>query len=137
MGYGFVQFYKCADAEKALKLLQGKRLDDHCLELKRSNRAGQASERSNPTSQDKSISNKVPNEGSTKLVVRNVPFEANSREVEDIFKTFGTLKGIRLPKKVTGSHRGFAFVDFHSKEEAKKAFEALCHRYVVKIVIQV
>ena len=28
---------------------------------------------------------------------------------------------------MTGSHRGFAFVEFLSKEEAKKAFESLCH----------
>ena len=44
MGYGFVQFYKAMEAEKALKTLQGKRLKDHCLELKRSNRATPASE---------------------------------------------------------------------------------------------
>jgi len=56
-----------------------------------------------------------------------VPFEATEKEIRDIFKTFGTLKGVRLPKKVTGSHRGFAFVEFLSKDEAKKAFQALCH----------
>ena len=123
MGYGFVQFFKSSDAEKALKLLQGKKLSDHCLELKRSNRASQQSD-SNETSKPKSIQSG----STTKLVVRNVPFEATSREVEEIFKTFGSLKNVRLPKKVTGSHRGFAFVDFHSKEEAKKAYDALCHR---------
>ena len=123
MGYGFVQFFKSSDAEKALKLLQGKKLSDHCLELKRSNRATQQSD-SNESSKSKSIQSG----STTKLVVRNVPFEATSREVEEIFKTFGSLKNVRLPKKVTGSHRGFAFVDFHSKEEAKKAYEALCHR---------
>ena len=64
---------------------------------------------------------------SPKMVVRNVPFEASQREIEDVFKTFGQLKAVRLPKKVTGSHRGFAFVEFHTAEEAKKAFEALCH----------
>ena len=51
-------------------------------------------------------------------------FEASQREIEDVFKTFGQLKAVRLPKKVTGSHRGFAFVEFHTAEEAKKAFEA-------------
>jgi len=39
MGYGFVQFMKSSSVEKALKLLQNKMLDDHCLELKRSSRA--------------------------------------------------------------------------------------------------
>ena len=129
MGYGFVQFYKYADAEKALKVVQGKRLHEHCLELKRSNRGGQSLEDNESAQNKSSVRNVLPSEVSTKLLVRNVPFEATSREVEDIFKTFGSLKGVRLPKKVTGSHRGFAFIDFHSKEEAKKAFEALCHRY--------
>lgn len=38
MGYGFVQFYRRADASEALKTLQNKALNGHCLELKRSNR---------------------------------------------------------------------------------------------------
>ena len=34
---------------------------------------------------------------------------------------FGELKTVRLPKKYsgTGSHRGFAFVDFLTKHDAK------------------
>ena len=47
-----------------------------------------------------------------KLVARNVAFEATEREVREVFRTFGELKSVRLPKKVTGSHRGFAFVEF-------------------------
>ncbi|XP_026634195.1 probable RNA-binding protein 19 isoform X2 [Microtus ochrogaster] len=43
--------------------------------------------------------------------------------------TFGELKTVRLPKKMTGTgaHRGFCFVDFVTKQDAKKAFSALCH----------
>ncbi|MBN3278501.1 RBM19 protein, partial [Polyodon spathula] len=43
--------------------------------------------------------------------------------------TFGELKTVRLPKKMsgTGTHRGFGFVDFLTKQDAKKAFTALCH----------
>ena len=72
-------------------------------------------------------------------MVRNVPFEATEKEVKDIFATFGQLKNVRLPKKVTGSHRGFAFVEFISKEEAKKAFEKLClstHLYGRRLVLE-
>ena len=42
MGYGFVQFFIASCVDKALKLLQHKMLDGHCLELKRSNRASTA-----------------------------------------------------------------------------------------------
>lgn len=38
-----------------------------------------------------------------------------------IHSTFGELKTVRLPKKTagTGSHRGFGFVDFLTKQDAK------------------
>ena len=41
------------------------------------------------------------------------------------FSVFGELKSVRMPKKVsgTGKHRGFAFVDFLTKEDAKVGFE--------------
>lgn len=38
------------------------------------------------------------------------------------YRAFGEIKTLRLPKKLTpGSdqHRGFAFVDYHSKADAK------------------
>ena len=123
MGYGFVQFKKAAFANEALKTMQHKMIDGHSIELKRSNRAESAS------NQVKTSRKSIENIGkaSNKIVVRNIPFEANVKEVQDIFATFGHLKNVRLPKKVTGSHRGFAFVEFLTKDEAKKAFDKLCH----------
>lgn len=35
------------------------------------------------------------------------------------------IKSLRLPKKFDGSHRGFAFIDFLTRQEAQNAFEAL------------
>ena len=44
---------------------------------------------------------------------------------------------MRLPKKFDGSHRGFAFVEFVSKQEAAKALAALqsTHLYGRHIVV--
>ena len=117
MGYGFVQFKKASIATEALKNLQHRLLDEHSIELKRSNRAENATE---AVKTSRKVSQDNPGKASTKLIVRNVPFEATQKEVQDIFATFGNLKSVRLPKKVTGSHRGFAFVEFLSKEEAQK-----------------
>ncbi|QQP50440.1 Putative RNAbinding protein 19like [Caligus rogercresseyi] len=122
MGFGFVRFKKKASADKALKTLQHKMLDDHSLELKKSERVSESQDsRASRKSTNKSLS------ATTKILVRNIPFEAHKKEIEDLFKTFGELKFVRLPKKVTGSHRGFAFVEYHTVEEAKKAFKALSH----------
>ncbi|TRY62746.1 hypothetical protein TCAL_03592 [Tigriopus californicus] len=126
MGYGFVQFKLKSSAERALKNLQHKMLNDHCLELKRSTRATTSNDQVQ-TTRKQNVNAQDPTKSGTKLMVRNVPFEAHQKEIEDVFKTFGELKSVRLPKKVTGSHRGFCFIEYGTKSDAKKAFEALCH----------
>lgn len=58
----------------------------------------------------------------SKILVRNIPFQAKIIEVRELFKAFGELKSIRIPKKMTpgeDAHRGFGFVDFNSKSDAK------------------
>lgn len=58
----------------------------------------------------------------SKILVRNIPFQAKVNEVRDLFNAFGELKSIRIPKKMTpgeDAHRGFGFVDFISKSDAK------------------
>ena len=47
-----------------------------------------------------------------KLVVRNLAFQATKNDVRDIFKHYGSLKSVRLPKKMNGQHRGFGFVEY-------------------------
>jgi len=54
---------------------------------------------------------------------------------------FGELKAVRLPRKMvgTGPHRGFGFVDFVTKSDAKRAFDALCqstHLYGRRLVLE-
>ncbi|CAB3406939.1 unnamed protein product [Caenorhabditis bovis] len=124
MGFGFVQFYRAQDAKEALKSMQGELLDGHCLELKISHR-----ENANIGAlKRKDVQNKEQGEN-TKLLVRNIPFEANIKEIESLFETFGEVKNIRIPRKPgeKNQHRGFGFVDFISVDEARRAFEALVH----------
>lgn len=57
---------------------------------------------------------------STKLMVKNLAFECTPDEVREMFKPYGTLKKVRLPKKAnSANHRGFGFVEFLTKEEAR------------------
>ncbi|XP_054853007.1 probable RNA-binding protein 19 [Eublepharis macularius] len=123
MGFGFVEYKKPEYAQKALKQLQGCSVDDHNLEVKISERAIKSAV---IPARKKQTSKK---QKSSKILVRNIPFQATVREIRELFSTFGELKTVRLPKKMvgTGSHRGFGFVDFLTKQDAKRAFNALCH----------
>ncbi|XP_043757659.1 probable RNA-binding protein 19 [Cervus elaphus] len=123
MGFGFVEYRKPEQAQKALKQLQGHVMDGHKLEVRISERATKPALTSTRKKQ-------VPRKQTTsKILVRNIPFQADSREIRELFSTFGELKTVRLPKKMTGTgtHRGFGFVDFLTKQDAKRAFNALCH----------
>uniref|UniRef100_A0A665X1Q7 Probable RNA-binding protein 19 n=1 Tax=Echeneis naucrates TaxID=173247 RepID=A0A665X1Q7_ECHNA len=126
MGYGFVQYQTADAAQKALRQLQRCTVDDHALELKISERAISNKKMFLTSRKKKQIEKK---QKGSKILVRNVPFQATVREIRELFCTFGELKTVRLPKKAAGSgnHRGFGFIDFLTKQDAKKAFTALCH----------
>lgn len=123
LGFGFVEYRKPEQAQKALKQLQGHVVDNHKLEVR-------ISERATKPALTSARKKQVPRKQTTsKILVRNIPFQADSREIRELFSTFGELKTVRLPKKMTGTgtHRGFGFVDFLTKQDAKRAFNALCH----------
>ncbi|KAK3084206.1 hypothetical protein FSP39_010039 [Pinctada imbricata] len=124
MGYGFVEYMKRENAMKALKTLQLTDIEGHRVELKISNRTTAVADKGTTKRKQKEIKQKTSN-----ILVRNIPFEATKKEIFELFKVFGELKSVRLPKKAggTGTHRGFGFIDFLTKQDAKRAFDALCH----------
>ncbi|KAJ3344068.1 hypothetical protein HDU93_003231 [Gonapodya sp. JEL0774] len=128
MGFGFVEFGGKEFAMKAIKAMQGFVLDGHAVELKMSDR-GSARDGDNTSKRGKQGTQKLAAEATepkgTKLLVRNVPFQGTKRELRALFASFGHVKSVRMPKKFDGSHRGFAFVDFLTRQEAKNAFLAL------------
>ncbi|KAJ3410073.1 hypothetical protein HDV05_004118 [Chytridiales sp. JEL 0842] len=139
MGFGFIEFESKEAAVKAMKSMQGFKLDGHELSLKFSNAAAKSTQSSSTSS----ASNKKrgPEEvkvTGTKLIIRNIPFEASKKEVRQLFSTFGQVKSLRMPKKFDGSHRGFGFIDFLTKQEAKAAYESLSstHLYGRHLVME-
>jgi multiple RNA-binding domain-containing protein 1 len=137
MGFGFVEFADAATAQRALSQLQGVVLDGHALELKHSTKrlaplaAVTPSNASNSSSAGGTAS-------SSKLICRNVAFQATSKEIRELFGSYGQLKRVRMPKKFDGSHRGFAFVDFATPQEALNAYRALAstHLYGRHLVLE-
>jgi multiple RNA-binding domain-containing protein 1 len=84
----------------------------------------------------------------SRLCVRNVAFEATSKDIRKLFSAYGRVVSVRLPVKMSAAgdattglrkqHRGFAFVEFTSRAEMAKAYEALqsTHLYGRKLVLE-
>ena len=66
----------------------------------------------------------------TKILVRNVAFEATAADIRKLFSPFGQIKRIKVPKKHDGTHRGFCFIEFVSFGEARAAFESVRHSHL-------
>jgi len=60
-----------------------------------------------------------------KIYVSDLPFTATEEEIEKAFSQYGEVSDVAIPKDhFSGHSRGFAFVEFESKESVKKALGA-------------
>ncbi|KAF5353507.1 hypothetical protein D9756_007972 [Leucocoprinus leucothites] len=125
MGYGFIGFKDVESAKKALKSIQGFVLDGHSLHVKF---AGRGAEEDSSSKNKDAINSKSR---TTKLIVKNVPFEATRKDIRDLFGAHGHLKSVRLPKKFDSRTRGFAFLEFVSRHEAENAYNTLRHTHLL------
>lgn len=117
MGFGFVEFDSNENAVKAVKAMNGHVLQDHRLQIKISTR-GQDSIDGSTVASTKAGDK-------TKILIRNIPFEATRKDIQKLLSSFGQLRSVRLPKKFNKSARGFAFAEFVTAKEAANALKAL------------
>ncbi|GLT59947.1 hypothetical protein SLA2020_327400 [Shorea laevis] len=127
MGYGFIEFDSVETATRVCSDLQGTILDGHALIL----------QLCHAKKDEQAVKNVEKDKSTTKLLVRNVAFEATEKDLRQLFSPFGQIKSVRLPMKF-GNHRGFAFVEFVTKQEAQNALKALLntHLYGRHLVIE-
>lgn len=60
------------------------------------------------------------------IYVGNIPFAATQDQVKELFAQFGQVESVRIiMDKLTGRSRGFAFVQFASREEGQQAIDNL------------
>ncbi|OBA27618.1 RNA-binding domain-containing protein [Hanseniaspora valbyensis NRRL Y-1626] len=114
MGFGFVEYKTKQQADIAISTLNNTVIEGHKIQLKISHRQGTV----NNNTKDK----KKP---TSKIIVKNLPFEASRKDIYELFSSFGQLKSVRVPKKFDKSARGFAFVEFLLPKEAESAMDQL------------
>jgi multiple RNA-binding domain-containing protein 1 len=134
-GYGFVEFGDAVTVKAALKGGNGRLLDGHLIECKLSDKG--LVKVVGATKGKKSVAG-GKDDKRTKLMVRNVPFEADRTELYQLFGNFGSLKKVTLPKKFDGTSRGFAFVDYLTNHEAQAGMKGLAssHLYGRHLIIE-
>ncbi|KAI0009419.1 RNA-binding domain-containing protein [Xylariaceae sp. FL0662B] len=120
MGFGFVSFSSKEAAEAALKVMDGHVLRTHTLQVRASHRGRDAAEARRQEDNAKKAAGQK-----TKIVVKNVPFQASKKEIRALLSTYGQLKSVRVPKKFNNTSKGFAFAEFVSPKEAESALQAL------------
>ena len=120
MGFGFAEFRSKPQAQAALKVMDGYVLDGHTLGVKASHRGQDAAEeRRREDKAKKSAAQR------TKIIIKNLPFQATKKDIRSLFGTYGQLRSVRVPKKADYTARGFAFADFVTPREAENALNAL------------
>jgi len=100
--------------------MNGYRLQGHDLVLKTSHRAADAAEERRKEDNVKKLLGRK-----TKIIIKNLPFEASKKDVRSLFGAYGQLRSVRVPRKFDSSTRGFAFADFVTAREAESAMDAL------------
>lgn len=120
MGFGFLEFRTKAQAQAALAAIDGYNLDGHKLLIKASHKGLDAAEERRKEDKAKKATGKR-----TKLIIKNLPFEASKKDVRALFGPYGQLRSVRVPKKFDNSSRGFAFAEFTTPREAENALDAL------------
>ncbi|OAX83362.1 hypothetical protein ACJ72_02273 [Emergomyces africanus] len=126
MGFGFVEFRTNAQARAALAAMNGYKLDQHELVIKTSHKAMDAAEERRRQDNAKKIAMR-----GTKILIKNLPFQATKKDIRNLFSAYGKLRSVRVPQKFDGTARGFAFADFVSAREAENAMDALKNTHLL------
>ena len=133
MGFGFLEFESNPKAEAALGAVNGYSLDGHDLLVRASHRSLDAQNR------QKANSIRKAKNASTKIIIKNLPFEVSKKDIRQLFGAYGKLQSVRLPRKFDNSTRGFAFANFTSTREAENAVSALGDTHLLgrRLVLEV
>ncbi|KAF2638359.1 RNA-binding domain-containing protein [Massarina eburnea CBS 473.64] len=124
LGYGFVEFSSTDDASAALRAMDGHSLEGHALKIQASHRGADAAEERRKEDAAKKATG-------TKILVKNLPFQAAKKDLRALFAPYGSLRSVRVPKKFDSSSRGFGFVEFSTQRDATNAMNALKNTHLL------
>lgn len=107
LGYGFVNYHRAEDAEKAINTLNGLRLQNKTIKVSYARPSSEAIKGAN-------------------LYVSGLPKNLTQQELESLFSPFGRIITSRiLCDNITGLSKGVGFIRFDQRVEAERAIQEL------------
>ncbi|RPB13337.1 hypothetical protein P167DRAFT_486416 [Morchella conica CCBAS932] len=105
----YVQFVSSEQAQKATEL-NGKQLGEKETLVAKISAPNQKVSRSGAVHEGR------------ELFIRNIDFKANEKDLEELFTRYGKVEKVRMPQGPRkGSHKGFGFVSYGTREQADEA----------------
>ena len=116
-GFGFLKFYEKKSAVAAMKDADNIVVDGRNLQIRYSNDKGSQMKGGNSNSAKKGPSSEFG------VFVGNISYKCTENDLKKFFKDCGKVVDVRIAKKPDGKLKGFAHVDFETKEGMEKAVE--------------
>lgn len=125
-GFGFVSFTSDDDTLVALQEAKKAKLNDRLLRVDIAKRRERKSDKSESMENKNTIApEKIAVQKTTRLIVRNLPWSVkNPEDLAKVFKMYGTVKEVKIPKKPDGKMCGFGFITMSKHANAEKAVKS-------------
>jgi multiple RNA-binding domain-containing protein 1 len=153
MGYGFVGFKDAEGAKRGLKAIQGMRVGGHVLEAKFAGRGAEDDDKDGKGAAG-GAGGVTGGRKTTKMIVKNLPFEASKKDVRELFRyadvflcivstpilcdllsaPMGSSSPSVCPSALTTVHEGLLFSSF-SRDKTPRLPMVHCSIHICWVVI--
>lgn len=128
-GFGFVNFEKHEDAQKAVDELNDKEIDGRKLFVGRAQKKYEREEELRRQYEQARLEKFTKYQG-VNLYVKNLEENINDEKLSEEFSAFGTITSAKVMTDENGKSKGFGFVCFSTPEEATKAVSEMNQRMI-------
>ncbi|RMZ72644.1 ribosome biogenesis (Nop4) [Pyrenophora seminiperda CCB06] len=127
--YGFVTFADVEDAQRAKEELNNTDIKGKKIKVDFAEARQREGDEKRPRAGDRAKAEReqqIKEAQTPKLIIRNLPWTVKTPEdLQKLFRSYGKVNFVNLPKKPNGELRGFGFVSLRGKKNAERAIQEL------------
>jgi nucleolar protein 4 len=127
--YGFVTFADVEDAQRAKDELNNTEIKGKKIKVDFAEARQREGEEKRPRAGDRAKAEReqqIKDAQTPKLIIRNLPWTIKTPDdLQKLFRSYGKVNFVNLPKKPNGELRGFGFVSLRGKKNAERAIQEL------------